>query len=62
MVKYAFGFPVVAMVSHIPVKSHMAVTYIRPPYDIPSSSIFVARLFGFFPTLEYFLIIVIIGI
>ena len=25
MVKYPFGFPVVAMVSHIPVKSRMAV-------------------------------------
>ena len=25
MVKYAFGFPVIAMVSHIPVKSRMAV-------------------------------------
>ena len=28
MVKYAFGFPVVAMVSHIPVKSRMAVNYV----------------------------------
>ena len=29
MVKYAFGFPVVAMVSHIPVKSRMAVNYVN---------------------------------
>ena len=29
MVKYAFGFPVVAMVSDIPVKSRMAVNYIK---------------------------------
>ena len=29
MVKFAFGFPVVAMVSHIPVKSRMAVNYVR---------------------------------
>ena len=28
MVKYAFCFPVVAMVSHIPVKSRMAVSYV----------------------------------
>ena len=28
MVKYAFGFPVVAIVSHIPVKSRMAVNYV----------------------------------
>ena len=28
MVKYAFSFPVVAMVSHIPVKSRMAVNYV----------------------------------
>ena len=28
MVKYAFRFPVVAMVSHIPVKSCMAVNYV----------------------------------
>ena len=30
MVKYAFGFPVVAMVSHISVKSRMAVNYVKP--------------------------------
>ena len=30
IVNYAFGFPVVAMVSHIPVKSGMAVTYVNP--------------------------------
>ena len=29
MVKYAFGIPVVAMVSHIPVKSRMAVNYVK---------------------------------
>ena len=29
MVKYAFGFPVVAMVSHIPVKSHIAGNDVR---------------------------------
>ena len=29
MVKFPFGFPVVAMVSHIPVKSRMAVNYVR---------------------------------
>ena len=29
MVKYAFGFPVVAMVSHIPAKSCMAVNYVN---------------------------------
>jgi len=28
MVKYAFGFPVVAMVSHIPVKSRTPVNYV----------------------------------
>ena len=28
MVKYAFGFPVVAMVNHIPVMSRMAVNYV----------------------------------
>ena len=28
MVKYAFGFLVVAMVSHIPAKSRMAVNYV----------------------------------
>ena len=31
MVKYAFGFLVVAMVSHIPAKSHMAVNYVTEP-------------------------------
>ena len=30
MVKNAFGFPVVAMVSHIPVKSRMAVKFVNP--------------------------------
>ena len=34
MVKYAFGFPVVAMVSHIPVKSRMAVNYVTPPWPL----------------------------
>ena len=29
MVKYAFGFPVVAMVSYIRAKSRMAVNYVR---------------------------------
>ena len=29
MVKYAFSFLVVAMVSHIPVKSRMAVNYVK---------------------------------
>ena len=29
MVKYAFGFPVVAMESHIPVKSCMAINYVN---------------------------------
>ena len=29
MVKNAFGFPVVAMVSHIPVKSRMAINYVK---------------------------------
>ena len=33
MVKYAFGFPVVAMVSHIPVKSRMAVNYVFENLD-----------------------------
>ena len=31
MVKYAFGFLVVAMVSHIPAKSRMAVNYVKDP-------------------------------
>ena len=34
MVKYAFGFPVVAMVSHIPVKSRMAINYVIQSQEI----------------------------
>ena len=35
MVKYAFGFPLVAMVSHIPVKSRMAVNYVNSTVTYP---------------------------
>ena len=39
IVKYAFGFPVVAMVSHIPVKSRMAVNYVMGK-ELPKASRF----------------------
>ena len=45
MVKYAFGFPVHAMVSHIPVKSRMAVNYvIAPTHDAAHPSLSGIRL------------------
>ena len=40
MVKYAFGFPVVAIVSHIPVKSRMAVSRMAVNYVTHISNIY----------------------
>ena len=42
-VKYAFGFPVVAMVSHIPVKSLMAVNDVRGIMTTLDLGIMIAR-------------------
>ena len=39
MVKYAFGFPVVAMVSHILVKSRMAVNYVNDQFHNLSTAL-----------------------
>ena len=54
MVKYAFGFPVVALVSHIPVKSRMALNYVTTiNSDNPTHKLLLTPLMFFYPLRQF---------